>query len=263
MTVVRSRANPRVRRWQRLVRDARARRAEERALIEGPRLVAAYLDCGGKPEALIVSEDRILGRELDVVAERAGISPVLVSSAVFRALAGAQTPQGIAAEIALPTARPSLPDSPCCVLLDGIQDAGNVGAVLRSAAAFGVRDVLVGPGCADPWSPKVLRAGMGAHFALCIGASRDPVADLGRFGGTVVSTVPRGGTPIAEAGLAGRIFWIFGAEGRGIHGPLAARANLAVTIPMPGTGESLNVAAAAAICFYERSRQLSTCGARS
>lgn len=263
MTVLRSSANPRVRRWQRLVRDSRARRAEGRALIEGPHLVAAYLDCGGRPEALIVSEDGIPGREIDVLVGRAGIAPVLVSSAVFRATADADTPQGIAAEIVLPKARPSLGASPCCALLDRIQDAGNVGAVLRSAAAFGVRDVILGPGCADPWSPKALRAGMGAHFYLCITASRDPVADLERFGGIAACTVPRGGVPIAEADLRGRILWLLGAEGQGISPPLAAHAALKVTIPMPGTAESLNVAAAAAICFYERSRQLSKWNARS
>ena len=263
MTVVRSRANPRVRRWQRLVRDARARRTEERALIEGPHLVGAYLASGGRPQAMIVSESGGAKREIGELVGRAGVAPVVLSDAVFRAIADADTPQGLAAEIVIPAARVSLQDSTGCVLLDGIQDAGNVGAILRSAAAFGVRDVLLGPGCADPWSSKVLRAGMGAHFALRIGESHDPVADLKRFDGIAASTVPRGGVPISEADLRGRILWIFGAEGRGIGRELAARANLKLAIPMPGTAESLNVAAAAAICFYERYRQLSTCGARS
>jgi TrmH family RNA methyltransferase len=263
MSVLRSRANPRVRRWQRLVRDARARRAEGRVLIEGPHLVAAYLDCGGRPRVLIVSENGGVKREIEQLVRKAAIAPIVLSDAVFRGIADAETPQGIAAEIVIPSVRPSLSDSPCCVLLDGIQDAGNVGAILRSAAAFGVRDVLLGAGCADLWSPKVLRAAMGAHFTLRIGASRNPVADVERFAGTVACTVPRGGVPIAEADLKGRILWIFGGEGAGIRGELAMRADVRVTIPMPGTAESLNVAAAAAICFYERSRQLSTCGARS
>jgi len=263
MSVLRSRANPRVRRWQKLLRDPRARRAEGKALIEGPRLVGAYLDGGGRPETLILGEDSAADREIAALAKRAGTETVLVSEAVFRALADAETPQGIAAEIALPATRPPLAESSCGVLLDGIQDAGNVGTVLRSAAAFGIRDVLLGPGCADPWSPKVLRAAAGAHFLLRIGVSRDPVADLERFGGIAACTVPRGGVPLAAADLTGRILWIFGAEGRGISRALASRARLRVTIPMPGGVESLNVAAAAAICFYERSRQLNTCAARS
>jgi len=256
MSVLRSRANPRVRRWQRLMRDPRARRAEGRALIEGPHLVGAYLDSGGRPAAVIVSESGGAKREIEELVRRAGVAPVVLSDAVFRAIADADTPQGLAAEIVLPSGQLSLQDSQGSVLLDGIQDAGNVGAILRCAAAFGVRDMLVGPGCADPWSPKVLRAGMGAHFALRLGASRNPVADLDRFAGTVAFTVPRGGVPIADADLKGRILWIFGAEGAGIRGELAMRADVRVTIPMPGAAESLNVAAAAAICFYERSRQL-------
>jgi TrmH family RNA methyltransferase len=263
MTVLRSRANLRVRRWQRLARDAGARRDEGRVLIEGPHLVGAYLDCGGTTEVLIVSKSGGAKREIEELVRRAGVAPVVLSDAVFRAIADADTPQGLAAEIILPVVRLSLQDSTGCVLLDGIQDAGNVGAILRSAAAFGVRDVLLGPGCADPWSPKVLRAGMGAHFALRLGASRNPAADLERFDGIAVCTVARGGVPIAEADLRRRILWVFGAEGAGIRGELAARAGLKLTIPMPGSAESLNVAAAAAICFYERSRQLSTCAARS
>jgi len=256
MNVLRSRANPRVRRWQRLVRDARARREEGRALIEGPHLVGAYLASGSRPEAVIVSETGIKRRGVKDLISRTSLTPLILSDGAFRAIADAETPQGLAAEIILPAARLSLRDSQGCVLLDGIQDAGNVGTILRSAAAFGVRDILLGPGCADPWSSKVLRAGMGAHFGLRIGASRNPVADLERFAGTVACTVPRGGVPIAEADLKGRILWIFGAEGAGISDELAPRADLKVTIPMPGSAESLNVAAAAAICFYERDRQL-------
>src|SRR5262249_36053891 len=136
-----------------------------------------------------------------------------------------------------------------------LQDAGNVGAILRSAAAFGVQDVLLTSGCADPWSPKVLRAAMGGHFSLRFGSSRNPIADLERFTGTVACAVPRGGVPIATAELKGPVLWIFGSEADGVRADLTTRADVRVTIPMPGTVESLNVGAAAAICFYEASRR--------
>jgi TrmH family RNA methyltransferase len=145
------------------------------------------------------------------------------------------------------------------VFLDAIQDAGNVGAILRSAAAFGIRQVVLGQGCADAWSPKVLRAAMGAHFAMAIQDSADLGAAIDKFGGKLICTVPRGGTPLAGADLSGRAGWLFGAEGQGVSAALAARAALKVTIPMAAGAESLNVAAAAAICFYEFSR----CGARA
>ena len=136
-----------------------------------------------------------------------------------------------------------------------------VGAILRSAAAFGVTDVVLGRGCADPWSPKVLRAGMGAHFAVRLEQVDDLAAALTRFGATVYCTVPRGGRSPAAVDLAGRSGWLLGAEGQGVSEVLAARAQTQVTIPMPGPVESLNVAVAAAICFYERARQLRTSAA--
>ena len=256
MNVLRSRANPRVRRWHRLVRDSKARRAQARALIEGPRLVGACLAAGGVIEELIVSQSGMAKREIGALVDRAGVEELIVlSDAVFRAVVDTDTPQGIAAEVAIPATPPVLEESRGCVMLDRIQDAGNVGAILRSAAAFGVQDVLRSSGCADPWSPKVLRSAMGGHFLLRIGASRNPVSDLERFTGTVACAVPHGGVPIASADLKGPVLWIFGSEAQGVRGELTARADLRVTIPMPGTLESLNVGAAAAICFYEASRR--------
>jgi RNA methyltransferase, TrmH family len=256
MNVLRSRANPRVRRWHRLVRDAKARRAQARALIEGLRLVGACLAAGGEIEELLVSQSGMGKREISSLVDRAGVEELVVlSDAVFRAIVDTETPQGIAAEVAIPATPPALEESRGCVMLDRIQDAGNVGAILRSAAAFGVQDVLLSSGCADPWSPKVLRSAMGGHFLLRIGASRNPVSDVERFPGTVACAVPHGGVPIASADLKGPVLWIFGSEAQGVRGDLTARADLRVTIPMPGTLESLNVGAAAAICFYEASRR--------
>lgn len=130
----------------------------------------------------------------------------------------------------------------------------DVGTILRSAAAFGISHAVLGTGCADAWSPKVLRAGMGAHFAMEL--LEDALDDaIGRFAGKLCCTVPRGGISLSEADLAGRIGWLFGSEGRGVGPATAARADLNLSIPMPGGAESLNVAAAAAICFYEWSRR--------
>lgn len=255
MTVLRSRDNPRVRRWRKLAADARTRRSEARALIEGAHMVAASLAAGVAPAALLVSEVALERSEIRALLRRAGSAPVVLSEAVFRAVAETETPAGIAAEIPLPGARADVARAASCVVLDGVQDAGNVGAILRSAAAFGLRYAVLGRGCADPWSPKVLRAGMGAHFDLQIIASADLGKELERFGGRTACTVARGGMPIAQADLRGRIAWIFGAEGQGVSEALARRAALTISIPMAAGTESLNVAAAAAICFYEQARQ--------
>ena len=253
MTVITSRDNPRVRRWRALASDARLRRKERRALIEGEHLVAACLDSGGRVDALIVGKSGLTRYES--LAKRAADALVVVTDAVFRTLVDVETPTGIAAEIAIPDATPALGQAASCVFLDAIQDAGNVGAILRSAAAFGVRHAVLGKGCADAWSPKVLRAGMGAHFAMEFLEEAEIAAAIGQFGGTVACTVAHGGTALNDADLSGRIGWIFGAEGQGVSKALAARSTLKVTIPMPGGAESLNVAAAAAICFYEWARR--------
>jgi len=131
-----------------------------------------------------------------------------------------------------------------------VQDAGNVGAIIRSAAAFGAGTLLVDRQCADPWSPKVLRAGMGGHFAIGIRQVEDLGAAIAEFGGRVICTVVSGGRRLRDADLSGRIAWAFGAEGAGLSAAILSKASERVTIPMAG-GESLNVAAAAAICLYE------------
>lgn len=263
MTVVRSRDNARVKAWVRLAADPRARRKEGLALIEGPHLLDAYLQRGGAPASLIVSEPGVGREEIRLLIERSGLAPTVLSAELFAKVSTTETPAGIAAEIPIPADAVDVASSDGCVFLEGIQDAGNVGTLLRSAAAFGVQDVVYGPGCADPWSPKALRAGMGGHFFLRIAASRDLVADIGRFGRESVCTAARGGKALATLDLTGRIAWIFGSEGAGVSAAVSAAASIVATIPTPGGAESLNVAASAAICFYERGRQLSRRGAGS
>lgn len=260
MSVLRSRENPRVRRWRKLGESRRARRIERRAIIEGVHLVAACLDNAGTLQTLIVSESGQSKREVAALVVRHGRPPVVLSDSLFAAIVDTETPVGIAAEIDLPECSFDPRESTACVFLDGVQDSGNVGAILRSAAAFAVTDVVLGAGCADAWSPKSLRAGMGAQFALRIAGSGDLIQAIARFGGKPICTVARDGLPPAQADLRGRVGWIFGGEGQGVSPALAAAATLRVTIPIPGSGESLNVAAAAAICFYERARQLGASG---
>jgi len=252
MTVITSRDNPRARRWRALARDARERRRQRRAMIEGENLISAFLQSGQAVESLILSNTGSSRPEFIAIASRTGKSPTVLADSVFRSIAGTEAPTGIAAEIAIPSATQDfLKTSKACVFLDAIQDTGNVGTILRSAAAFGIRHAVLAKGCADAWSPKVLRAAMGAHFWMQIIEHADLAALIDRFGGKVVCTVPRDGTPLASADLSGRLGWLLGAEGQGVSKALAARATLKVSIPMVGLTESLNVAAAAAICFYQ------------
>ena len=249
VTVLRSRDNPRVRRWAKLVRDSSLRKKAGRAIVEGPHLLAALLEQGLEPISVFATENGLARDEIKALVLKAKANPVVLSESVFRAIADAETPQGIAAEIEIPAARAAQWRQ--AVFLEGVQDPSNVGAILRTAAAFGVGEVVLDRGCADVWSPKVLRAGMGGHFRLNLRITGDLGVEIERFSGTAVCTVPSGGVPLRQADLGGRLGWIFGAEGRGVSQPTAALARLKVTIPMTPGSESLNVAAAAAICLYE------------
>lgn len=256
MQVIRSRDNPRVRRWRALLESARARRAECSVLVEGPHLVAEAIAAGSRLKQLLVKEPALAQREVAGLLQRTAAAPVVLSERVFDSLSELETPGVLAAEIELPREDPEISAQPNCVFLERIQDAGNMGAILRSAAAFGVGCVVWGVGCADPWSGKVLRAGQGGHFRLKLARSENLHADVARFRGKLVCTAPSGGRALQQLDLAAPLAWIFGSEGGGVSAGLAARSSLLATIPMPGGLESLNVAAAAAICFYEAVRQM-------
>lgn len=263
MSVLRSRDNARVRRWHALAHDARERRAERRVLVEGAHLLEACLDAGMRARAVIVSESGVRKAEIEALVRRAGAAPVTLTDALFRWVADTVTPAGVAAEIDLPAAAPDPARMRHAIFLDGVQDAGNVGAILRSAAAFGVEDAVLGRGCADAWSPKVLRAAMGAHFALRVAQVEDLARALAGFRGLKICAVAEGGEPPVALDLTGSTGWIFGAEGQGVSPPVAAVADRRASIALARGVESLNVAAAAAVLLYERARQLSTRGARS
>ncbi len=135
-----------------------------------------------------------------------------------------------------------------------MQDPGNVGSIVRSAAALGATQVLALTGSAGLWTPKVLRAGMGAHFALHLVEGLDPPA-LAALRVPLLVTSSHGGVDLPQARLPWPAAWVFGHEGQGVQPALRERAALALRIPQPGGEESLNVAAAAAICLYEALRQ--------
>lgn len=263
MSLLRSRDNPRVRRWRALAHDPVQRRRERRALLEGLHLVRAHLDSGAKPVALLVSESGAAKAEIATLVRHAGLAPVVVADALFRWIGDTTAPTGLAAEIALPESRPDIAGARHAVFLDGVQDAGNVGAILRSAAAFGVELAVLGRGCADAWSPKVLRAAMGGHFSLRVVQVDELAAALSEFPGTRVCAAAAGGSAPHLLDLTGPLGWIFGSEGQGVSPVVAARASLTASVPLAPGSESLNVAAAAAILFYERARQLSTSAARA
>ena len=254
---VTSKHNPRLREAAALITSARERRKSGRCVLEGEHIVATCAARHGAPETLIVTDAAFARPAVRTLAERHADRTLIVSESLFAGLASLPAGVGVLGVVATP--RPAISaGADFCLLLDGVQDPGNVGSMLRSAAAAGVAQVLLSKHCAFAWSPKVLRAGQGAHFCLDLHEDVDLPAWAATYGATgaqVVAATAAGGTSLFAAPLAGRLALAIGNEGAGLSAELAARATLRVTIPMPGGVESLNAAAAAAICLFECVRQ--------
>jgi TrmH family RNA methyltransferase len=232
--------NPRLKEAARLIASSRERRKSGRCVLEGEHLVEVYCRRYGPPESLLVAESAVEWPTVRALLELAQL-PAAV---------------GLLAVVAAPV--PGVERAAdFCLLLDGVQDPGNVGSMLRSAAAVGVAQVFMSPHCAFAWSPKVLRAGQGAHFHLAIFEGIDLGGWARAYRGKVVAMVAAEGTSLYEADLTGPVAIAIGNEGAGLSDDLVAAARLRVTIPMPGGFESLNAAAAAAISLYECVRQRS------
>ncbi|MEY4710745.1 MAG: hypothetical protein RIS88_195 [Pseudomonadota bacterium] len=238
--------NPWLKRLRRLAQDgAQARRAGQ-AWLEGDHLCRALLARGLRPEVAVFAQ----GLWPQVAGDLAAAAPrnVIVPDALFEGLSGLPSPARMGFVIALPDAPTLDPDAPT-VILDRVQDAGNVGAILRCASAFGFTQVLAMQGTAVLWSPKVLRAGMGAHFGLRMLEAVPPEA-LAPLSVPVITTSSHDGSLLHRTRLPWPCAWAFGHEGQGVGSEVAARAALAVRIAQPGGEESLNVAASAAICLH-------------
>lgn len=257
---IRSRQNARVRHWHALATSARARHESGQTLLDGAHLIAAALDAGQPVAQILLDETRAAQPEIAALRQRAAHLPCTVlSEAVFRHISPVEHPAGILAVLNLPPPAP-LPAqfAPVTVILEAIQDPGNLGTLLRTAAAAGVQHVHCTPGCARLWSPKVLRAAMGAHFCLPQLTENAHVHDwLAGFDGAILATtLAAGARSLWQTDLSARpLVWLFGNEGAGLSPALAERATHPVIIPMPGRMESLNVAAAAAVCLFEMARR--------
>jgi len=254
--LVRSRDNAQVKQLLRLATSSRERRRTGATLLDGAHLVDAYAQSGGIAEVLAASETAYADPSVRALFERvrARVS-LLLSDALIARVSQVVTSSGILAVVRTPEPEPMPEVIGNCIVLDGIQDPGNLGSILRSTVAAGVRHVFLAPGSVFAWAPKVVRAGQGAHFFLSIyeDVALDRLAQ--RLRGRLVATDARVQRSLFECDLRGPIAWLFGNEGAGISAAAARLAVETVSVPMPGKAESLNVAAAAAICLFEQVRQ--------
>jgi TrmH family RNA methyltransferase len=255
---VTSRHNPRIAAARRLAQSSRERRKSQRCVLEGEHLIAVYRERVGPPETLIVADEALADARVAALARSVPSTQVLiVPRAILADIVTSSPDVGTLAVVAAP--RPSQAAAATfCLLLEDVQDPGNVGTMLRTAAAAGVDQVLLSKRCAFVWSPKVLRAGQGAHFLTTIVEEVDLPAWAAAFrarGGRVAALEPRGGSDLYGTKLDRPLAFAIGNEGAGLSARLAESADLRLTIPMPGRMESLNAAASAAVALFECVRQ--------
>ena len=260
MKAITSRDNPLYKDLKRLAINSQARRKAGRTLLDGVHLCDAYLQHVGAPKCCVVSESASAQAEVMTIVARCKAQAaqcLLLPDALYQHLSQVENGVGILFLIDAP--QPQMPAklAQSAVLLDEVQDPGNLGSILRSAAAAGITQVFCSAGTAQAWSPRVLRAGMGAHFLLQIFENADLVALLQSSRLPVLATSPHTKQTIYDADLRQPLAWLFGHEGQGVSEELMALAKHKVAIPQPGAMESLNVAASAAVCLFEQVRQQS------
>ena len=258
MKTISSRDNTQYKELRQLADSSQARRKAGRTLLDGVHLCAAYLQQIGAPLLCAISESAGELPEVAAIVARCEEDSgqcIQLPDVLYKPLSQVDNGVGILFLIDMPQRQAPEKLTQDALLLDQVQDPGNLGSILRSAAAAGLVDVFCSVGTALAWSPRVLRAGMGAHFMLNIYESVDLAALLEASDLPVLATSSHTTQTIYDADLRQPLVWLFGHEGQGVSDALMAKATQAVAIPHRGEMESLNVAASAAVCLFEQLRQ--------
>ena len=263
MQTITSRHNPVVARFRAAARERRGGRRH--LLLDGARLVDTALRAGVRPDTAVFARaalERGDGAAADLAGRlgAAGATLIAGSEPVLAAVSPLRSPSGV---VALTHHRPAdaaraFAAGGIVLAAAGVQDPGNLGAIIRAADAAGGGGVLVTGGSADPFGWKALRGAMGSTFRLPVvdaGAATDAIAAARAHGAGVLAAVPRGGVPLHECDLSGSWLVLIGGEGGGLPGGTSALADARVTVPMRPGVESLNAAVAAALLAYEARRQ--------
>lgn len=258
MKSITSSHNPLYKELKAIATTTKARREYGQTLLEGVHLAQSYLDKALVPELCIISEASAEQPEVMAIVARCDelkVQRLMVTNAQFKALSNVDNGLGLLLLVAIPETTMPEALNANAVLLDGVQDPGNMGAILRTSAAAGVTDIFCSAQTTSAWSPKVLRAGMGAHVSLSIHENVDLAALISGATVAVFATTLQATQAIYQADLSSPAAWLLGNEGQGVSGELLALAVQQVIIPQSSGVESLNVAAATAVCLFEQRRQ--------
>ena len=244
-----------------LLRNPKARRGDSEFVAEGPHLFEAALEKAPKLILTVAVTEKAMSQHSELLerAEARGIATFSLSPKAALRITDAREPQGWFTVLRMPP-RPTEVHGDIVVALDGVQDPGNVGTVIRTGAWFGVESLLLGDGTADPFSPKVVRSTQGALFDLRLEMNSNltkRLPELRESGREIIATsVTEGATSVFDFDFPKRCTLLFGTEGRGIRPELLEMASRQIVVPKYGTGESLNVAVSAAIVLAELRRRL-------
>lgn len=253
MTIT-SRDNPIFKRLKKLAESARARREAQMTLLDGEHLLAAYLDAGGQPHTLVCAASFDVGRLRALAAHCPHAKTIVLPDAQFAELSPVATPTGVLSEAAWLTP-PAIDAIPLVLVLEDIQDPGNLGSMLRTGAAAGATLAVLSKGCHDAWSPKALRGGQGAQFVLPMQSGVDLLTWLGDFGGMSVALALADDSDFYALDLTRPLALMAGNEGAGLSAAVRHAASVRAQIPMSGRVESLNASAALAVAAFEAMRQ--------
>lgn len=256
MKNVASRDNPAFKAMARLAASSAERRKRGLTVLDGAHLVRAFLDAGHGVETLLVSRSALERAEVGDIARRVREEAILVvPDKLFESLSTVDSATGVLASVPAPQGSPIPPDADLVLVLEDVQDPGNVGTLLRSAAAAGVRHVALARGSAFAWSLKTVRAGMGAHFHLNVVEGVDVATLVAGFRGTSVALAGDAQRSLYDVDLRGPVAILVGNEGAGLSEAARRSAKVAARIPMPGVAESLNASVAGSLALFEVLRQ--------
>ncbi|HQT31401.1 MAG TPA: RNA methyltransferase [Thiobacillus sp.] len=253
-TAISSRDNPIFKRLKKLMESARARRDAQMSVLDGEHLLIAYLDAGGQPHTLARAASFDALRFAQLAARSPQAKVIVLPDALFAELAPVATPTGMLAEAAW-LAPPEIANTPLVVVLEDIQDPGNLGSMLRTAAAAGATLAVLSRGCHDAWSPKALRGGQGAQFVLPMRRDVELAAWLNAFSGQSIALALGEANDFYAQDYVGATALVVGNEGSGLTAAVTLNASRCAQIPMPGRVESLNASAALAVAMFEVVRQ--------
>lgn len=249
-----SRDNPIFKYLKKLADNARERRTERKTILDGVHLIESYCQAFGEPELVIIPEGKSSLEATHLMQQFEHVNTIMFPTLMFAELTPVATSTGILAVIKLPASPPPAKVE-FALMLEDIQDPGNLGSMLRTALGAGVDAVYLSKGCTDAWSPKALRGGQGAQFYLNIIESVDLLQTMQQFAGNTYATTLAGESLYAQD-LSKASAFVIGNEGAGLSDKLIQAASKQISIPMHEDLESLNAAAAAAICLFERRRQI-------